>query len=596
MPKEKKLNLKRTARISVHPRCYSNPHPVSPPYHPLSPPTNYQMTPPSTPNSSPPHYSPTLSLIISSGISRSKLLLTSKSTPPPMTSPPLALTQPSKHSSPLAINIDPIKLLFSTPPTSPEALFDTLEDLSPTTTNPPPPRPSFDSIERLTNEPPPLLAMEPPLPPLPLQLLTFPQNHPSKLSPLPPLGPNNPFPLLTHKMFCYSSKNSVRKFLRALHPKWRAKVTTIEESKDLTDEECLTFGSENEEYALAVRDFKKFFKRIGRFVRQPQNDKKTFQRSRDEKNGKSDRKCFKCDNPNHLIGEFPKPSKDKNQRAFVGCSWSDSDEEDHEKLKEEALKLTKFEKSTHCLNELLNNQKPFDDKSGLGFNSFEASSSGTKEIKYVKAHKKESSDGGSINTGGPLNMQATSKEIMGPPPVVTPGSEKRKICDNKCRVTFFEHDSEITEDGKVIGHANMHLIQSLVPKELVRKLPKLKFDQHFCDACKIGKQAYASHKAKNIVSMTRCLELLHMDLFGPSIVRSYGGNRCTLVIVDDYSRKVEELLNMTFDETPPPPKTSPLVDDDLDEEEAIKVTEKKNLENDIEDETLKIDKIVNIKK
>ncbi|GJY19979.1 hypothetical protein Tco_0392545 [Tanacetum coccineum] len=33
---------------------------------------------------------------------------------------------------------------------------------------------------------------------------------------------------------CYSSKNYVRKFLKALHPKWRAKVTAIEESKDLT--------------------------------------------------------------------------------------------------------------------------------------------------------------------------------------------------------------------------------------------------------------------------------------------------------------------------------------------------------------------------
>ncbi|GKF28542.1 retrovirus-related pol polyprotein from transposon TNT 1-94, partial [Tanacetum coccineum] len=48
------------------------------------------------------------------------------------------------------------------------------------------------------------------------------------------------------------------------------------------------------------------------------------------------------------------------------------------------------------------------------------------------------------------------------------------------------------------------------------------------------------------------------------------------------------------DETPPPSKTSPLVDDNLDEEKAIKVTEKKNLENDIEDETL-VDEIVNIK-
>ncbi|GJR79135.1 retrovirus-related pol polyprotein from transposon TNT 1-94 [Tanacetum coccineum] len=59
--------------------------------------------------------------------------------------------------------------------------------------------------------------------------------------------------------------------------------------------------------------------------------------------------------------------------------------------------------------------------------------------------------------------------------------------------------------------------------------------------------------------------------------------------------KVEESLNVTFDETPPPSKTSPLVDDDLDEEEVIKVTKKKNLENDIEDETLDINEIVNIK-
>ncbi|GJZ27676.1 retrovirus-related pol polyprotein from transposon TNT 1-94 [Tanacetum coccineum] len=146
-----------------------------------------------------------------------------------------------------------------------------------------------------------------------------------------------------------------------------------------------------------------------------------------------------------------------------------------------------------------------------------------------------------------------------------------------------------------LGHANMRLIQSLASKELVRNLPKLKFDQYFCDACKIGKQAHASHKAKNIVSTTRCLELLHMDLFGPSAVRSYEGNRYTLVILDDYSRKVKESLNVTFNETPPPSKTSPLVDDDLDEEKAIKVTEKKNLKNDIKEESLEIDEIVNIK-
>ncbi|GKA45664.1 hypothetical protein Tco_0738460 [Tanacetum coccineum] len=59
--------------------------------------------------------------------------------------------------------------------------------------------------------------------------------------------------------------------------------------------------------------------------------------------------------------------------------------------------------------------------------------------------------------------------------------------------------------------------------------------------------------------------------------------------------KIKESLNVTFDETPPPSKTSPLVDDNLDEEEAIKFTEKKNIENNIGDETLEIDEVVNIK-
>nr|GEV80733.1 reverse transcriptase domain-containing protein [Tanacetum cinerariifolium] len=97
-------------------------------------------------------------------------------------------------------------------------------------------------------------------------------------------------------------------------------------------------------------------------------------------------------------------------------------------------------------------------------------------------------------------------------------------------------DENSTLWHRILGHPNMHLIQSLASKELVRNLPKLKFDQHFYDACKIGKQAHASHKAKNVVSTTRCLELLHMDLFGPSAIRSYGENCYTLVIVDDYSR------------------------------------------------------------
>nr|GEV16200.1 copia protein [Tanacetum cinerariifolium] len=74
----------------------------------------------------------------------------------------------------------------------------------------------------------------------------------------------------------------------------------------------------------------------------------------------------------------------------------------------------------------------------------------------------------------------------------------------------------------------------------------------------------------------------------------YSQNSKAHIILNKHTRKVKESLNVTFDETPPPSKTSSLVDVDLDEEEAIKVTEKKNLENDIDDETLEIDEIAKL--
>ncbi|GKE74890.1 alpha/beta hydrolases superfamily protein, partial [Tanacetum coccineum] len=65
-----------------------------------------------------------------------------------------------------------------------------------------------------------------------------------------------------------------------------------------------------------------------------EEEEKSFQRSKDDKNDKSERKCFRCGDPNHLIGECPKPPRNKNQRAFVGESWSDSGEDEEEKIKD----------------------------------------------------------------------------------------------------------------------------------------------------------------------------------------------------------------------------------------------------------------------
>nr|GEX76771.1 retrovirus-related Pol polyprotein from transposon TNT 1-94 [Tanacetum cinerariifolium] len=337
----------------------------------------------------------------------------------------------------------------------------------------------------------------------------------------------------------------IKKDSEIVKAKDERKSLALKAKKESSDEECSTSKSEDEEYTMV-----------------------TFQRSRDDKNSKSDRKCFRCSNPNHLTGECLKPPKDKNQRAFIRGSWNDSGEEDEEKVKNETcfvsqasseiclgvdLKHDEWIKDSGCSKHMTGNQKLFSSyKAYNGGNVIFGSNlcgnifgKGTISNDSLKIDNVEHVD----NLG--FNLLSIGK-----------------ICDNKCKVTFSEHDSEITKDGKVIGrgimqkglyvmkdqiclgtidenftlwhrrlgHANMRLIQLLASNELVRNLTKLKFDQHFCDACKMRKQAHASHKVKNIVSTTRCLELLHMDLFGPSAVRGYGGNRYTLVIVDDYSR------------------------------------------------------------
>ena len=57
-----------------------------------------------------------------------------------------------------------------------------------------------------------------------------------------------------------------------------------------------------------------------------------------------------------------------------------------------------------------------------------------------------------------------------------------------------------------------------------------------CEACQIGKQTKASHHKVNVIATSRCLELLHIDLMGPTRTESLRGKRYIMVIVDDFSR------------------------------------------------------------
>ncbi|GJY56935.1 retrovirus-related pol polyprotein from transposon TNT 1-94 [Tanacetum coccineum] len=238
----------------------------------------------------------------------------------------------------------------------------------------------------------------------------------------------------------YSSKNYVRKFLRALHLKWRAKVTTIEESKDLT--------------SLSLDEL------IG--------------------NLKVHEMIIKKDS--EIV-------KAKVERKSI------------------ALKAKKESSDEEC------------------------STFGSEDEEYAMAMRKPES-----------SYWSYSGE---------------------------EYDEKVKDETCLVAHASSEICLgvNLEPDEWIK--------DSGCSKHMTGnRKLFSTYKAYN---------------------GGYSQNSKAYIILNKHTRKVEESLNVTFDETPPPFKTSPLVDDDLDEEEAIKVTEKKNLENDIVDETLEIDEIVNIK-
>ena len=99
-----------------------------------------------------------------------------------------------------------------------------------------------------------------------------------------------------------------------------------------------------------------------------------------------------------------------------------------------------------------------------------------------------------------------------------------------------------------LAHVHMHHLNRIASKDLVIGLPKLEFERNkLCETCQKGKQTKSTFKPINVVSTSRPLELLHMDLFGPSRTMSLGGNYYGLVIVDDYSLFTWTLFIVTND-------------------------------------------------
>jgi hypothetical protein len=88
----------------------------------------------------------------------------------------------------------------------------------------------------------------------------------------------------------------------------------------------------------------------------------------------------------------------------------------------------------------------------------------------------------------------------------------------------------------MLGHLSFNLLCRLSGLGLLRGLSLLKFESNLvCAPCHHGKMITTSHSLINIVMTEQLRQLLHMDIVGPSQVRSMGGKWYVLVIVDDYS-------------------------------------------------------------
>ncbi|GJT27965.1 putative ribonuclease H-like domain-containing protein [Tanacetum coccineum] len=110
---------------------------------------------------------------------------------------------------------------------------------------------------------------------------------------------------------------------------------------------------------------------------------------------------------------------------------------------------------------------------------------------------------------------------------------------------------ESTKWHRRMAHVNFKNINKLAKNGLVNGLPsKLFTNDHNCVACNKGKQHKASYKAITAVStISEPLQLLHMDLFGPTSIRSIDHKYYSLVVTDDLSRFSWVFFLGTKDET-----------------------------------------------
>ncbi|GJZ53736.1 retrovirus-related pol polyprotein from transposon TNT 1-94 [Tanacetum coccineum] len=282
-------------------------------------------------------------------------------------------------------------------------------------------------------------------------------------------GKENSNPLIPDSLL-----KTIRKFLRALHPKWRAKVTRIEESKDLTSLSLDELIGNLKVHGMIIKKDSEIVK--DKRERRSLALKAKKESSDEEVKTKSTPWCDENSSIDDLAldNEYDKLCKmslkiitknkrlkatrnslendlrelreklstlEKNKGVDLECTKCQLLKIENEKLKEEALKLIELEpdewiKDNGCCKHMTGNQKLFSTyKAYNGDNViFGSNLRGNIIGKYTIFND-------SLNIDNVEHVDNLGFNLL----------SKGQTCDNKCRVTFSEHDSEITKDGKVIG-------------------------------------------------------------------------------------------------------------------------------------------------
>ncbi|GKB00639.1 retrovirus-related pol polyprotein from transposon TNT 1-94 [Tanacetum coccineum] len=415
----------------------------------------------------------------------------------------------------------------------------------------------------------------------------------------------------------------------------------------------------------------------------------------------------------------------------ISCKSYEELKSENARLKETQVKFVKFDKSANSLREMLNNQKSYSCKIGLGFDSNKASTSGTKPISFVGSSAEKATDESTIKVHGstlPGSVSRTDGEkltehVFSPPMssrsdfVIT----RKKLIHNRIdeskkpslksslksgigyvktesrsktpppRRNIFSQTRYNTPQPRRNSREPIH--QNFYPMNwnnqqsqgfvhmgncssiiAIRMDHSREFDNEvqfraYCDAHSITHNFSAprtpqsngvvERKNRTLQEMSKTMlneqsipqkfwcnavdtstyilnrilirpilrktpyeifrgrkpSLEYFKVFGSKFFilntkyyltkfdsKSYKGvflgysqNSKTHIVLNKHTMKVEESLNVTFDESPPPTKLSPLVDDDVGEEEAIKNNTKVVNNNNEEDESIEVDEVVNIK-